>query len=183
VVLALVIIPVAYGQVLLLVGHAPQYVVRRRTPSRTPRAGCATCWATASRCRRTTTSRSKVGNRVSAFLSSAVASVGAIVVGAVTALIVGTSALILSVFFLLHGRDVRDEILAFIPPGRRAERRRADATSWSGVFGHFVAGQALLCAIVGGRRLDTARSRSHFKPSRCWSRSSAGWAMRSRSSA
>ncbi len=148
VVLALVIVPVAYGQVLLLVGHAPQYVaasqdavahaestMRDLLGNRLPLPSYADVQV-------------EVGNRVSAFLAAAVASVGTIVVGAVTALIVGTSALILSVFFLLHGRDVGDSILTFIPPARRPGVS-AMMHELVEVFGHFVAGQALLCAIVG----------------------------------
>jgi predicted PurR-regulated permease PerM len=148
IVLAFVIIPVAYGQVLLLVGHAPQYVIasqdavahaestlRDLLGNRVPLPSYADVQV-------------EVGNRVTGFLSAAVASVGTIVVGAVTALIVGTSALILSVFFLLHGRDVGDSILLFIPPSRRAGVS-AMMEELVQVFGHFVAGQALLCAIVG----------------------------------
>jgi predicted PurR-regulated permease PerM len=82
-------------------------------------------------------------------LTAAVASLGTIVVGAFTAMLIGVSALILSVFFLLQGRDVRDGILTFIPPRRRKEVG-ALLHELSAVFGHFVAGQALLCAIVGG---------------------------------
>jgi predicted PurR-regulated permease PerM len=148
IVLAFVIVPVAYGQVLLLVGHAPQYVIasqdavahaestlRDLLGNRVPLPSYADVQV-------------EVGNRVSGFLSAAVASVGTIVVGAVTALIVGTSSLILSVFFLLHGRDVGDSILLFIPPSRRAGVK-AMMNELVQVFGHFVAGQALLCAIVG----------------------------------
>jgi predicted PurR-regulated permease PerM len=148
IVLAFVIVPVAYGQVLLLLGHAPQYVIasqdavahaestlRDLLGNRVPLPSYADVQV-------------EVGNRVSAFLAAAVASVGTIVVGAVTALIVGTSALILSVFFLLHGRDVGESILTFIPP-RRRPGVSAMMEELVQVFGHFVAGQALLCAIVG----------------------------------
>lgn len=148
VVLALVIIPVAYGQVLLLVGHAPQYVVASQDAVAHAESGLRDLLGNRVPLPSCDDVKVEVGNRVSAFLSSAVASVGAIVVGAVTALIVGTSALILSVFFLLHGRDVRESILAFIPPGRRAGVG-ALMDELVQVFGHFVAGQALLCAIVG----------------------------------
>jgi len=148
IILAFVIVPVAYGQVLLLVGHAPQYVIasqdavaraestlRELLGNRVPLPSYADVQV-------------EVGNRVSSFLAAAVASVGTIVVGAVTALIVGTSALILSVFFLLHGHDVGESILLFIPP-RRRPGVSAMIEELVQVFGHFVAGQALLCAIVG----------------------------------
>jgi predicted PurR-regulated permease PerM len=148
VVLALVIVPITYEQVIVLLGGAPQYVayaqdaighseqaVRRLVGDRVPLPSFAQMEAL-------------VANRISSFVSAVIAQLGEIVVGAVSALIIGTSALILSVFFLLQGREVRDGILSFLPPGRRPKvdallRELAD------VFGHFVAGQALLCAIVG----------------------------------
>jgi putative heme transporter len=148
VLLALVIVPVAYEQVLVLVGHAPQYIIasqdavargenwlRDLLGNRVPLPSLSNLQV-------------DIGSRISAFLGAAMASVGAIVVGAFTALIVGTSALILSVFFLLHGRDVGESILTFIPPRRRAGVS-AMMNELVEVFGHFVAGQALLCAIVG----------------------------------
>ena len=148
VVLALVIVPVAYGQVLLLVGHAPQYVVASQNAVAHTESTLRDLLGNRVPLPSYDDVRVEVGDRVSGFLTAAVASVGAIVVGAVTALIVGTSALILSVFFLLHGGEVRDSILTFTPPRRRAgvSALMEDIVR---VFGHFVAGQALLCAIVG----------------------------------
>ncbi|HEX3466692.1 MAG TPA: AI-2E family transporter [Candidatus Elarobacter sp.] len=148
VVLALVIVPVAYGQVLLLVGHAPQYVVESQNAVAHAESTLRDLLGNRVPLPSYDDVRVEVGNRVSGLLTTAVASVGAIVVGAVTALIVGTSALILSVFFLLHGGEVRDAILTFTPPRRRAGVG-ALMDEIVRVFGHFVAGQALLCAIVG----------------------------------
>jgi predicted PurR-regulated permease PerM len=148
VVLALVIIPVAYGQVLVLVGHAPQYVTASQDAVARSESALRDLLGNRVPLPSYAEVQVEVGSRVSAFLAAAVASVGTIVVGAVTALIVGTSALILSVFFLLHGREVGDSILAFIPPKRRP-RVSAMMQELVEVFGHFVAGQALLCAIVG----------------------------------
>jgi predicted PurR-regulated permease PerM len=90
----------------------------------------------------------EVGNQVGGLLSGTIAQLGTIVVGVVGALVIGTSALVLSVFFLLQGREVREGILAFAPPARRAGVG-ALLHELAEVFGHFVAGQALLCAIVG----------------------------------
>lgn len=148
VLLALVIVPITYEQVVLLLSGAPQYAqvandllvraehtVRDLAGNRVPLPSF-------------TQMEIEVGNRISAFVSLSIAQLGTIVVGAVGALIIGTSALILSVFFLLQGREVRDGILAFIPP-RRRERVGALLHELAEVFGHFVAGQALLCGIVG----------------------------------
>ncbi len=148
VILALVVVPITYEQVVLLVGGTPQYVasaqdaigqaedaLRHVMGNRVPLPSFAEMEAEAS-------------NRVSTFATLLITQLGAIVVGAFSALIIGTSALILSVFFLLQGGEVRDGIIAFVPPSRRA---RVDALlrELAGVFGHFVAGQAVLCAIVG----------------------------------
>ena len=148
VVLALVIVPISYAQVLLLIGHAPQYVSASQdavsNAERTLRGLLGNRVALPSY----REVQAEMGNRVAAFMAAAVAGLGTIIVGAVTALILGTSALILSVFFLLQGREVRQGILTFVPPSRRAGVG-ALLQELTEVFGHFVAGQALLCAIVG----------------------------------
>jgi predicted PurR-regulated permease PerM len=146
--LALVIVPIGYGQILVLVVHAPQYVVaaeglvvdteqwlRHLLGDRVSLPSYAQIEA-------------EVGNQVGGLLSGTIAQLGTIVVGVVGALVIGTSALVLSVFFLLQGREVREGILAFAPPARRAGVG-ALLHELAEVFGHFVAGQALLCAIVG----------------------------------
>jgi len=148
VILALVVVPITYDQVVVLIGGAPQYIAfaqdaiakaevaaRHLVGNRVPLPSFMQMEA-------------EVADRISTFGEVVIAQLGAIVVGAVSALIIGTSALILSVFFLLQGGQVRDGILNFVPPARRA---KVDALlrELAGVFGHFVAGQALLCAIVG----------------------------------
>jgi predicted PurR-regulated permease PerM len=148
VVLALVIVPITYAQVLLLIGHAPQYVAASQdvvaNSERTLRGLFGGRVALPSYGE----VQAEIGNRVTGFVAAAMAGLGTIVVGAVTALILGTSALILSVFFLLQGGQVRDGILSFVPP-RRREGVAALLRELTEVFGHFVAGQALLCGIVG----------------------------------
>ncbi len=148
VVLALVIVPITYSQVLSLIAHAPQYIagsqdfvagaegtLRRVLGNRVPLPSFGDI-------------QGQIASRMSGFVAATIAQLGTIVIDAVSALIIGTSALILSVFFLLQGRDVRDGIVAFIPPSRR-ESVGALLHELAEVFGHFVAGQALLCAIVG----------------------------------
>ncbi|MDB5095060.1 MAG: hypothetical protein JWO85_3161 [Candidatus Eremiobacteraeota bacterium] len=148
VVLALVIVPITYSQVLSLIVHAPQYVagsqdfvvraegaLRRLVGNRVPLPSFGDV-------------QGQIASRMTGAVAATIAQLGTIVIDAVSALIIGTSALILSVFFLLQGRDVRDGIVAFIPP-RRRESVSALLHELAEVFGHFVAGQALLCAIVG----------------------------------
>jgi predicted PurR-regulated permease PerM len=148
VILALVVVPITYDQVVLLIGGAPQYVVFAQDAIAKAEGAARHLVGNRVPLPSFTEMESEVANRVSAFAAVLVEQLGSIVVGAVSALIIGTSALILSVFFLLHGGEVRDGILAFVPPSRRPN---IDALlrELAGVFGHFVAGQALLCAIVG----------------------------------
>jgi predicted PurR-regulated permease PerM len=147
-VLALVVVPLGYGQILILVGHAPQYVIAAEAlvgdTERTLRGVLGNRVPLPSYAQL----RSEVGDQVTGLLSATIAQIGTIVVGVVGALIVGTSSLVLSVFFLLQGREVRDGILAFVPPVRR---RGVGSLlhELAEVFGHYVAGQALLCTIVG----------------------------------
>ena len=160
IVLALVIVPISVAQLTVLLSRAPAYAaasqdlvadagrtLRQLVGNRVPLPEPAQI-------------QNEVGNRVSTFLEGLFSQLPALVVGAVNALIVGTSALILSVFFLLQGREVRDGILRFVPPERRP-RISALMHELSEVFGHFVAGQALLCAIVGAA-VWLALAPSHF---------------------
>jgi predicted PurR-regulated permease PerM len=63
-------------------------------------------------------------------------------------MLIGISALILSIFFLSQGRAVRGGMLELLPLTRRA-KANALVVEVASIFGHFVAGQIALCAIVG----------------------------------
>ncbi len=148
VVLALVIVPITYAQVLLLIGHAPQYVTASQDVVGNAESTLRRLFGGRVALPSYGEVQAEIGNRVTGLVAAAMAGLGTIVVGAVTALILGTSALILSVFFLQQGGQVRDGILSFVPPRRRAGVA-ALLRELTEVFGHFVAGQALLCGIVG----------------------------------
>jgi predicted PurR-regulated permease PerM len=81
-------------------------------------------------------------------------------VGTVNAMLVGVSALILSVFLLSRGRAVRGGVLALLPVSRRA-KANALLVEVASIFGHFVAGQLALCAIVGAA-VWAALAPAHF---------------------
>ena len=148
IIVALVVIPITVGQLGVLVNNAPQFVAGSQTLA--GHLDHALRHVSGNRVGLPPASQvqTEVGNRVSGLLSSTFAQIGPMIVGTVSALLVGTSALILSVFFLLQGREVREGILAFVPPVRRpgvAELMHELAD----VFGHYVSGQALVCTIVG----------------------------------
>jgi predicted PurR-regulated permease PerM len=84
----------------------------------------------------------------SASLAYTVNSAGTIFVGTATALLVGLSSLILSVFFLLRGPDLGRSLLSLVPISKRQAMHNLLYETVQ-VFGHFVAGQVIVCAITG----------------------------------
>ncbi|MEO7039315.1 MAG: AI-2E family transporter [Candidatus Elarobacter sp.] len=148
VLISVVIIPISYGQILELVQHTPDYVAASQTAI--ARTEHALRGVVGNRVPLPSTAdiQSRAGIWVAGLLAGTIAQVGAIFVGVFSALLIGMSALILSVFFLLQGRDVRDAVLGFVPLARRP-KFGALLHELTEVFGHFVAGQALLCTIVG----------------------------------
>jgi predicted PurR-regulated permease PerM len=148
-VVALVVVPISYAQLLVLAGHTGEYVnasqqaVGQLEDFLRFRLGDRIVVPTM------TELQAEVGGRVGSIFTMTLTSLGTLVFGAVNAILIGVSALILSVFFLVQGREVRDAALALLAPTRRARAERL----WleiGGIFGRFVAGQLTLCAIVGG---------------------------------
>lgn len=148
VLLALVIVPITYAQILALVGHTSEYVEASQTGVAhleafvRARLGDRVALPTFGQM------QAQVGERVGAIFTVTIASIGNIVLGTLNAFLVGASALILSVFLLWQGREVRGGVLALLPVSRRAETN-ALLVEVASIFGHFVAGQLALCAIVG----------------------------------
>lgn len=148
VVLALVIVPITYAQILVLVGHTSEYVtasevgVAHLEAFVRGRLGDRVALPTFGQM------QAEVGARVGSIFTVTIASIGNIVLGTLNAFLVGASALILSVFLLSQGREVRGGVLALLPVSRRA-KANALLVEVASIFGHFVAGQLALCAIVG----------------------------------
>lgn len=148
VLLALVIVPITYAQIVALVGHTSDYViasqdgVARLESFLRERLGDRVALPTFDQM------RAEVGARVGAMFSLTLASIGTVLVETFNAFLVGASALILSVFLLSRGRAVRGGVLALLPVSRRA-KANALIVEVTSIFGHFVAGQLALCAIVG----------------------------------
>jgi len=146
--IALVVVPISYGQIAALLVRAPDYVaasqdlvagtehiIRERLGPRVPLPSFGEL-------------QLQVGSHVAGALSNAFTSIGVLAVGIGNALLIGISALILSVFFVSRGKKFRNSLLEFVPPRKRTEVN-ALFDEIASIFGHFVAGQALLCAIVG----------------------------------
>jgi predicted PurR-regulated permease PerM len=148
VLLALVIVPITYAQILILVGHTSDYVVASQDGVAQLEAFVRARLGNRVALPTFDQMQAEVGERVGGMFSMTLASIGTILVGTANAFLVGASALILSVFFLARGGAVRGGVLALMPPSRRA-KTNALLVEVASIFGHFVAGQLALCAIVG----------------------------------
>jgi predicted PurR-regulated permease PerM len=145
---ALVVVPISYAQILALVAHTKEYVavsqdgVAHLERFLRDRLGDRIALPTFVQV------QSEVGNRVGSMFAVTLESIGTLLVNMANAVFIGLSALILSVFFLVRGRDIRAGVLGLVPASRR-ETTDALMVEVASIFGHFVAGQLALCAIVG----------------------------------
>jgi predicted PurR-regulated permease PerM len=148
VLLALVIVPITYAQILILIGHTADYVGASETGVSQLEAFLRARFGDRVALPTFGQLESEVGQRVGTVFTVTLASIGSILVGTMNAFLIGASALILSVFLLSRGREVRGGLIGLLPPSRRpkANQLLLEVTS---IFGHFVAGQLALCAIVG----------------------------------
>jgi len=89
-----------------------------------------------------------LASKMATGFNTAIASVTAILVDTVTAAFIGISALVLSAFFVYRGEHITDFFDEFLPPQRRAAVR-ALVAELANVFGAYVSGQIVLCAITG----------------------------------
>jgi predicted PurR-regulated permease PerM len=148
VVLALLVIPATIVQVQLLVNNAPDYIkaiesfiastqdaVRSRFGARAipPGYGDAQEFVTA---------------RFTPVFNATLASLGQIVIGTATALFIAISALVLSAFFLLQAGGIATTVYGFFPKHRQPAMRSL-GDEIARIFGDYVAGQTIVCAIVG----------------------------------
>lgn len=92
--------------------------------------------------------QSFVGARLEGLATAAFASLGLVLYNAVAALVVGLSALVLSWFFLLRFDAIGESLVAFFPAERQPAVRVLSAGLVT-VFGRYVAGQSVLCFVVG----------------------------------
>ncbi|MGB8267810.1 MAG: AI-2E family transporter [Candidatus Velthaea sp.] len=148
VILALVVVPVTYAQLMALVIHAPDYfktaqeafagtdaVLERTLGGRIELPTLAQL-------------QGDVGGRVSDAITGAFAAIGTLALATANVLFISITALVLSVFFVARGPALGPSLLEFIPPRRRPEVAALFAEITQ-IFGHFVAGQAFLCVVVG----------------------------------
>ena len=148
VLLALVIVPITYAQLSVLVGHTSDYVIASQVGVAHLEAFVRERLGDRVALPTFTQLQVDVGERVGTMFSLTLGSIGTILFGAFNMVLIGASSLILSVFLLSRGREVRGGVLALLPVSRR-EKTNALLVEVASIFGHFVAGQLALCAIVG----------------------------------
>ncbi|MGH7736594.1 MAG: AI-2E family transporter [Candidatus Tyrphobacter sp.] len=144
--LLLVIVPLAVVQSRLLVANMPVYLqaihgwvvdVRDALQVRLPMVQIPTI------------DIAQIGaDKVGAFASSTLASIGQLVIDTATWLFIVFAAFVLSFYFLLNDEALTDGFTMLFPPRRRAIARKivADATE---VFGRYIFGQIVVSAITG----------------------------------
>ena len=149
IVLALLVVPATIAQVQSLVNNAPDYInaiqsflgrsedaVRARFGPRAIPPGYGDV-------------QQFISARFAPMFTATLASVGQIVIGAATALFIAVSSLVLSAFFLLQADGIATTVYGAFPKHRQPAVR-AVGDEIAHIFGDYVAGQTLLCAIVGG---------------------------------
>lgn len=88
------------------------------------------------------------GAQISGFVSTAVASIGAIAVNTFTGFFVLFSAVILSVLFLLNDTQIGEAFASMFPPKRRDTARKL-AAEVTELFSNYISGQVVVSAITG----------------------------------
>jgi predicted PurR-regulated permease PerM len=88
------------------------------------------------------------GAQMSAWISGAVASLGAIAVNTATGIFIAFSAVILSFFFLLNDTQIAEGFASMFPPRKRQTARKL-AAEVTEVFGSYISGQVIVSAITG----------------------------------
>jgi predicted PurR-regulated permease PerM len=89
-----------------------------------------------------------VATKLSLGFNLMLASLPDILIGTVTSAVIGLSAIVLSAFFLIRGSSVADSFYSLLPASRQATAR-ALGKEIAHVFGSYVSGQLMLCAITG----------------------------------
>jgi predicted PurR-regulated permease PerM len=86
--------------------------------------------------------------QLSTWVSVGVASFGAIAVNTATGFFIAFSAIILSFFFLLNDTQIAEGFASMFPPSRRETARNLSAEVTE-LFGNYISGQVIVCAITG----------------------------------
>jgi predicted PurR-regulated permease PerM len=86
--------------------------------------------------------------KLTAYVTTALSSIGAIVLTTATIALIGFSALILSFFFLLLDKQMGEGFASMFPERRRATAHKL-ASEIAHLFGSYISGQVIVCLITG----------------------------------
>ncbi|MBV9150131.1 MAG: AI-2E family transporter [Candidatus Eremiobacteraeota bacterium] len=89
-----------------------------------------------------------VSGKITSFLTTSMSSLGGLLVGAATAVFIAVSGLILSFFFLMQSTQIAEGFVALFPARKQGTARSLTAEI-AHMFGSFISGQAIVCAITG----------------------------------
>jgi len=92
--------------------------------------------------------RSVIDSKISEWGAVAVAGIYPALVSTIGVMFILLSSIILSIFFLASGERIRQQLLSIVPHSREHEIAQV-LDEIVHIFGGFVAGQSILCAIVG----------------------------------
>lgn len=145
---AFLIVPATFSQIQALVLNSPDYArlvsewVNRLEELLRVRFGDAIIVGAFSEM------QNQFSAKLESLLALLVSSIGVLVFDTANAFFVGISALILSFFLLAQGKAVANGVISLLPPSRR-KRGNALLHEIAHIFGSFVAGQVIVCSIVG----------------------------------
>lgn len=148
IVLLLVIVPMSVAQVQALIGNVPAYVNTLQAWLAGVQAAMHQHFPQANIPPQLFDVQQLGTQRLTELLTFTVTSLGTFALNVATGLFIAFSALILSFFFLLNHRQLADGFAGFFPPSKRETARKL-STEAVGVFGGYIAGQAIVSGITG----------------------------------
>jgi len=148
IVVALLVVPTAVGQTAVVVNNFPDQLASFEHWANGAQAGLDARFGKGSLPIGLTDIRAAISDRISTWGPTVLAGLAPALLATLTALFVAISAIILSIFFLASGEQIRKQILSVVPHAREHEMGEV-LNEVVHIFGGFVAGQAILCAITG----------------------------------
>jgi len=147
-ILIVIVVPLTINQVQLLATNIPGYATTAQTWVVEAETSLAHYFPTL-RLPESGLNVGKIGStQMTAFITGAISSLGAIAVTTATGFFMIFSAIILSIFFLLNDTQISDWFASLFPP-RRQQTARQLAAEVTEVFGSYISGQVIVSAITG----------------------------------
>jgi len=143
-----VVLPITFEQFQALAQNVPSYLTTVQHWMEVAQASLHARFPQANIPTQLVNVRDESGQRVTALLTAALASVGTLALNIATGIFIALSALILSVFFLLNDRQLAEGFAGLFPADKR-ETARELAAEAVGVFGAYISGQVIVSTITG----------------------------------